>query len=391
MLWKTDRNSAADGYTRLPENLRVNQVLQLDHSRLLMLPTGKPPELIDVKGDSLPRSLAGIGFSTNVLGWFDTNILCHWNGTNQILIGELRGPESFQRAAIAVASGARPSGVAYNAARQLLAWSEQSSSASVYLVSLPALGRRIELRSDIPGLVPFRFSEDGNYLAAMTEARTNLRVWKVETGQIVASLNRSVVDATFGAGGRVLVVDMEKGYDHELGFYDLVHPNQEPHRVPGKGPSFSLAVAPDNGLIALSTLSGEVRLYNPAKGELIATLHGHLNAIFGLAFSPDGRRLISTSGGREAVKLWDVGTGQELLTLEGIGSLLYAARWSADGNVILAGSPWQVWRAPSWEEIFAAEAKDKTELERPGIQPEKQVTAPPIRPKAESSQTHSKG
>jgi hypothetical protein len=34
------------------------------------------------------------------------------------------------------------------------------------------------------------------------------------------------------------------------------------------------------------------------------------------------------------------------------------ARWSADGNVILAGPPWQAWSAPSWEEIAAAEAKD---------------------------------
>src|SRR5450759_3181040 len=30
-----------------------------------------------------------------------------------------------------------------------------------------------------------------------------------------------------------------------------------------------------------------------------------------------------------------------LLTLGGTGSLLFEARWSADGDVILAGSPWQ--------------------------------------------------
>lgn len=28
------------------------------------------------------------------------------------------------------------------------------------------------------------------------------------------------------------------------------------------------------------------------------------------------------------------------------------------GDVILAGAPWQAWRAPSWEEIATAEAKD---------------------------------
>ena len=75
--------------------------------------------------------------------------------------------------------------------------------------------------------------------------------------------------------------------------------------------------------------------------------------------------MISESGGRETVKLWDVGTRQELLTLTGTGSTLYAATWSADGDVILAGAPWQAWRAPTWAEINAAEAKEKAEGRQP--------------------------
>ena len=46
-----------------------------------------------------------------------------------------------------------------------------------------------------------------------------------------------------------------------------------------------------------------------------------------------------------------------LVTLGGTSSLQYAARWSADGDVILAG-------APSWEEVAGAEAKKKTETKR---------------------------
>jgi hypothetical protein len=33
--------------------------------------------------------------------------------------------------------------------------------------------------------------------------------------------------------------------------------------------------------------------------------------------------------------------------------------------VILAGPPWQAWSAPSWEEIEAAEAKEKMENNQP--------------------------
>jgi len=355
MLWKEDGKSAADGYKRLPENLRVNEVKPLDHSRLLLLPPGRPAELVDLKGDSSSRSLSEIGNSADVFGRFGTNILCHWDGTNQILVQELRGAELIQRGAISLETGTRPAGFTYNTARQLMAWTEEASLASVYLASPVATGSRRELRSNVSGLVPFRFSEDGNYLSAVTKGMDSLRTWNVEIGEMVASIEGTIRDATFASGGRVLVVAIARGNDHEIQFYDLAHPGQSPRQVPGKHFASSLAVSPDGGLVALSTRGGQVRLFDPDKGELIGSLHGHLNAAFGIAFSSDGRRLVSACGGREAIKLWDVGTRQELLTLSGTGSLLDAARWSADGDVIFAGPPWQAWRAPSWEEIAEEE------------------------------------
>jgi WD40 repeat protein len=184
-----------------------------------------------------------------------------------------------------------------------------------------------------------------------------VRVWNVETGRIVASIEKRVNAAVLGAGGRVLVVLHSGASDHEVVFYDLTNPQQAPRRIAGLHTSSDLAVSPDGRLVASSGQGGAVRLFDPVKGELIATLHGHLNSALGLAFSADGRRLISTSSGRQAIKLWDIGTRQELLTLSGDG-LPLAARWTADGNAFLAGAPWQAWRAPSWEEIAAIEAAE---------------------------------
>jgi hypothetical protein len=39
--------------------------------------------------------------------------------------------------------------------------------------------------------------------------------------------------------------------------------------------------------------------------------------------------------------------------------------WTADGDTLLAGPPWQVWRAPSWEEIAATDVKEKAEVKEP--------------------------
>jgi len=163
-------------------------------------------------------------------------------------------------------------------------------------------------------------------------------------------------------------VTIPHGTRNEIGFYNLARPDQMPRRVPGGFVDQRLAVSPNGKLVAASSQDGEVLLFDAAKGEWKDSFYGHLNTAGGIAFSPDGRRLFSTRNGGEAVKLWDVGTGQELLTLAGDDTYLGMARWSADGDVILAGPPWQAWSAPSWEEIAAAEAKDPTSSERPSGQ-----------------------
>jgi WD40 repeat protein len=163
----------------------------------------------------------------------------------------------------------------------------------------------------------------------------------------------------------VLVVALHYRTREEIGFYDLARPDRLPQCLPGGFVDTALAVSPDGGLVSAVTLDGRILLLDPAMGKAIDSLRGHLSTASCSAFSPDGRRLFSTGNGREAVKLWDVGTRQELLTLAGADPYLGAARWSADGNVILAGPPWQVWSAPSREEIEAVEAKERAEFSRP--------------------------
>jgi WD40 repeat protein len=120
-----------------------------------------------------------------------------------------------------------------------------------------------------------------------------------------------------------------------------------------------MGVSPDGGLVALATQDGLVRLFDPLKGAVVATLHGNLDIAWSAGFSPDGRRLAVGSRGTEAVVLWDLATHQELLTLSGAGEFAERVQWSQDGDVILSNSPWQAWYAPSLEEIEAAEAKER--------------------------------
>ena len=58
-----------------------------------------------------------------------------------------------------------------------------------------------------------------------------------------------------------------------------------------------------------------VTLWNVQSGRLVRTIRGHEGALFGISFSPDGRRLV-TAGWDRWLKLWDIATGRETLSIK---------------------------------------------------------------------------
>jgi WD40 repeat protein len=60
------------------------------------------------------------------------------------------------------------------------------------------------------------------------------------------------------------------------------------------------------------------------------------------------------------VKLWDVGTHQELLTLASEGSIIESVAFTPYGNQLLGlnrEGELHIWQAPSWEEIQSHQAR----------------------------------
>ncbi|HAV61357.1 MAG TPA: hypothetical protein DCY13_03225 [Verrucomicrobiales bacterium] len=354
LLWADNARTAAGEYFQLPESLRHRDVLQVGEAEaLLLLPDG-PASLVDLRNNTTLRQLGELGASSNILCLAGTNRLFSWDGGGRIVQHELEGARLLPRGVLQTELAAGPQAAAASLARRRIAWVAEPSSVLVQVVNLDAPERRLTLTNSVPGAQGLRFLDEDRKLALIAEDRS-LRVWDVESGKDELFVESPVRDAAIADGGRALVAVVLVDRKFVVRAYDLANAARLLWSAAGRHSSRHVAVSPDGNLVATSDEGGGVSLFLPRSGQLVGVLHGHLNAAFGVAFSPDGRRLISGSGGREAAKVWDVETKQELLTLAGTGSFLPQARWSGDGNVIQLGRPWQAWRAPSWKEIESAE------------------------------------
>lgn len=96
----------------------------------------------------------------------------------------------------------------------------------------------------------------------------------------------------------------------------------------------AIRFAPDGSRFASGDRNGDIRIYDAATGERIATIQSAQVDINDLAFSPDGASL-AAAGSDGTVRVWNPDSGQPLLTIPAHDEAVRGVVYAADG-VLLA-------------------------------------------------------
>jgi WD40 repeat protein/serine/threonine protein kinase/nucleoside diphosphate kinase len=98
-----------------------------------------------------------------------------------------------------------------------------------------------------------------------------------------------------------------------------------------------LAYSPDGRYLISGALDRRVIIWDTRTGQQVRTLEGHEDIVLSIATSPDGR-LIASGDGSGTVLLWHASTGERLTELVGHTNNVYGLGFSADSQRLISAS-----------------------------------------------------
>jgi WD40 repeat protein len=154
-----------------------------------------------------------------------------------------------------------------------------------------------------------------------------------EPGTGGGSLGNGVLDVAFNADGSLFA---SAGADGTAKVWDTETGEEVLALTGHHGGVVNVAFSPDGNEIATSGVDGTVRVWDADTGDELAQLPGQTDAVSDLAYSPDGD-LLASVGQDQVVNVWNT-DGYELVSYSPILTSvpLFAADFSPDGSMLAA-------------------------------------------------------
>lgn len=220
-------------------------------------------------------------------------------------------------------------------------------------------------RSTLSGqILPVGFSADGKSLVAL-EFGNKISQWNVDTWQLRSRVDSGLHIERYLKRRFAMLPDSDIllcPSNENIVWWDLAQSKEQARILVNSRRKGGIAVSPTEPLLAVVGASDFIFLWDWQTRQFADRLRGP-RVFNSVAFSPDGRRLVTGSNGKGALMLWDVSARQEIARFgTGVWPILDSVQFSPDGNIICAIDAEKTayfLRAPSFERINALEAEQR--------------------------------
>lgn len=146
-------------------------------------------------------------------------------------------------------------------------------------------------------------SHDGRRIASASNLESTVRLWDTakRTEALTLKHDSSVAALALSGDGKVLAVCSRNG---TIKVWDGWTGDSLASFGDRRESFVSLGLSPDGKLLAAAS-AFTIKLYQIPSGKLVKTFTGHKGSVNGIAFSGDGKRLVSASNDK-SIRLWDV-------------------------------------------------------------------------------------